>query len=164
MNGIFLLLGSNLDERLKNLETARRNLATMGVKATGHSSLYETEPWGEKDQPWFLNVVLQVETALDPDDLLQACLAVERQMGRERETKWGPRLIDIDLLYYKDQIIEKENLIVPHPGIPDRKFTLLPLVELAGGMVHPGFNKTQIELLMECDDQLEVKKTKLAFA
>ncbi|MEQ9405749.1 MAG: 2-amino-4-hydroxy-6-hydroxymethyldihydropteridine diphosphokinase [Cyclobacteriaceae bacterium] len=161
MNGIYLLLGSNLGDRLNHLRTAQKLLAENGIRTLNESSVYETEPWGKHDQSWFLNVVLQVETLLSPEDLLKQNLTIEMGMGRKREEKWGTRLIDIDILYYDDQTISSESLTVPHPAIQDRRFTLIPMVELRPGAKHPVSQLTQSELLAECVDQLVCKLTEL---
>ncbi|MDH5608564.1 MAG: 2-amino-4-hydroxy-6-hydroxymethyldihydropteridine diphosphokinase [Cyclobacteriaceae bacterium] len=157
MNGIYLLLGSNIGDRQENLQQAILNLRTKGVKDIRHSLVYTSAPWGITDQDWFLNMVLEVTTVLKPEALLSACLAVEKNMGRERFRKWGPRTIDIDILYYGNQIINSDDLSLPHPGIPVRKFTLVPMNELAPKMKHPLLMRTQSQLLDECTDELECK-------
>lgn len=159
MNGIYLLLGSNLGDRLLNLRQASKVLETGGVKLLNESSTYETEPWGKADQGWFLNIVLQCETTLSPLQLLELCLHSEKAMGRERKEKWGERLIDIDLLYYHAQVIDMETLQVPHPAIADRRFTLIPMVELQPNGIHPTLQKSQVQLLSQCTDRLECKLT-----
>tara|TARA_Y100001972_G_C7616935_1_gene309380 strand:- start:500 stop:1006 length:507 start_codon:yes stop_codon:yes gene_type:complete len=160
MNGIYLLLGSNIEDRLKSLNTAVDMLQASGALVQNHSAIYETAPWGKLDQNWFLNVGLQVKTSMEPHDLLRACQQVEQKMGRERNLKWGPRIIDIDILYYENQIIDSDSLIVPHPGIPDRKFTLILLNDLAPDALHPTLKLSQSELLKYCEDQSECLLTK----
>ena len=155
MNGIYLLLGSNIEDRMKALNTAVSLLQASGIKVIDHSAVYETAPWGLQDQNWFLNVGLKVETSLSSHDLLLACQKVEMQMGRERKVKWGPRIIDIDILFYDNQIIDSGSLKVPHPGIPDRKFTLILLNDLAPNGIHPTLHLTQSVLLEKCEDQSE---------
>lgn len=157
MKGIYLLLGTNLGDRAKNLADARNLLKEKGIELKAASSIYETDAWGIEDQPGFLNQVLKVATDLSPKDLLKTILAVELEMGRVRIQKWGERLIDIDILYYQDRVIDTRELKVPHPEIPNRRFTLVPLAELAAGEVHPVLGKTQEELLAVCLDTLEVK-------
>lgn len=159
MNGIYLLLGSNLGDRLLNLKTATNLLEAVGIRILNESSIYETEPWGKADQGWFLNLVLQTETALEPTQLLELCLETEKRMGRKRKEKWGERLIDIDILYYENQIIEGKKLSIPHPAIADRRFTLIPMCELQPNGKHPILDKSQVELLSTCDDNLECKLT-----
>ena len=156
MQGIYLLLGTNLGDRQANLERAIQLIEAKGITVTRTSSIYETAAWGIEDQPGFLNQVTQVETELPAGKLLQVLLAIEIEMGRVRIQKWGERLIDLDILYYHDQVIDQKDLQVPHPGIPDRRFTLVPLVELAADAVHPVNGKTQADLLEACPDTLEV--------
>lgn len=155
MNGIYLLLGSNIEDRMKALNTAVSKLQALGIQVMDHSAVYETAPWGNLDQNWFLNVGLKVETPLTPHDLLLACQKVEKQMGRERKVKWGPRIIDIDILYYNNHIIDSGSLQIPHPGVPDRKFTLVLLNDLAPKEIHPILQLTQSELLEKCEDESE---------
>ena len=159
MNGIYVLLGSNLGDRLAQLREASRQLQQEGIKVLNESSIYETAPWGKENQDWFLNVVLQLETSLSSNDLLGRCLSIEEKMGRKRTEKWSQRIIDIDILYYKDEVSDSEDLILPHPGIPDRRFTLIPLDELAPEEIHPVLRLTQKELLANCTDQLACKLT-----
>lgn len=153
-------MGSNIDDRLAALNQAAERLISEGIKITKHSSVYETAPWGIKDQSWFLNIVLIINTELTPLELLETCQKVEKEMGRIRKVKWGPRIIDIDILYYHNQVMDTESLKIPHPGIPERKFTLTLLDEIASGEIHPVLKKTQAELLNSCLDVAECKKTK----
>ena len=157
MQGIYLLLGTNLGDRESHLADAAKRLNDRGIQVLRSSSIYETAAWGIEDQPGFLNQVLEVVTVLDPAELLKAILEIEQDMGRIRVRKWGERLIDIDILYYHDQVIDTEALKVPHPGIPNRRFTLVPLVELDAKGLHPILYKSQELLLEECTDPLEVK-------
>jgi 2-amino-4-hydroxy-6-hydroxymethyldihydropteridine diphosphokinase len=156
MKGIYLLLGTNQGDREKNLGDAQSLLAERGIAALRVSSLYETAAWGIEDQPGFLNQVMEVSTDLSAIELLKTILAVELEMGRVRIQKWGERLIDIDILYYQDEVIDLPELKVPHPEMPNRRFTLVPLVELAAEAVHPVLQKTQQELLDVCPDPLSV--------
>jgi 2-amino-4-hydroxy-6-hydroxymethyldihydropteridine diphosphokinase len=123
--------------------------------------VYETEPWGLTDQPNFLNIVLKVDCSHVPQNLLKACLAIEEQMGRKRVIKWGARTIDIDILFFHDEIIASSNLEIPHPGIIDRRFTLLPLSEIAGDQIHPVTNETIKQLLDKHTDDQSCKRTEL---
>jgi 2-amino-4-hydroxy-6-hydroxymethyldihydropteridine diphosphokinase len=159
MNGIYLLLGTNLGNRLSNLRSAAERLIAQQIQIIEESSIYETASWGNTNQPAFLNVVVEVSTSHDPELLLEKILFVEQEMGRIREKKWGSRIIDIDILYYHDMIIETADLHVPHPGIPDRKFTLVPLVELNPFGLHPVSQKNQMELLASCTDTLDCRLT-----
>ena len=161
MTGIFLLLGTNLGDRHKNLIRAKQLLLEAGIDILASSSIYETQPWGKEDQPWFLNVLLEVRTSFTPEVLLLKCQDVEEELGRTRFEKWGERIIDVDILYYFDQVVNTRKLTIPHPEIQNRKFTLLPLVELAAFVDHPVLNQSHMALLRACEDPLEVKKTKL---
>ena len=157
-NGIFLLLGSNQGDSVINLRMAREHIAREVGPVRACSSLYRSAAWGMKDQPDFLNQVVEVKSAHPPQILLQKILHIEEQMGRVRQQKWGPRLIDIDLLFYGDKIIKTPRLVLPHPGIPERKFTLEPLAEIAPDFLHPVLNKTVADLLRECRDTLAVER------
>jgi len=152
----FLLLGSNLGDRAEILLKARKEISSSVGAIVNESSIYETLAWGIEDQPAFLNQVLLVETMLRPQKLLIAINKIEQDLGRIRHQKWSERLIDIDILYYEDQVIDEEHLIIPHAEIVNRRFTLVPLVEIAADFVHPGLGKTQEELLRICGDKLEV--------
>lgn len=146
----YLGLGANIGERHENLKRAIQLLNDgPDVEVTKESSIYETAPYGKTDQPDFLNMVLEVETNLEPIELLEFCLSVENELGRVREEVWGPRIIDIDVLMYEDLEIDIDNLIVPHEEMHLRKFVLEPLNEIAPNAVHPTFNKTVKELLEE---------------
>jgi 2-amino-4-hydroxy-6-hydroxymethyldihydropteridine diphosphokinase len=155
--GIFLLLGSNLGDREKNLSDAAKSIGTF-ASVIRASSIYSTRDWGNTNQPDFLNQVIEIDTTLSALDLLNCTLKVEIGMGRARKEKWGPRTIDIDLLFYRDETIETGRLTVPHPEIQNRKFVLIPLRELAGDFVHPIFLKTISQLDDDCADTLEVKR------
>ncbi len=159
MNGIFFLMGSNVGNRLKNLRDAESKLIKKGIQIVEESSIYETEPWGKSDQEWFLNVVVQIETSESPQELLQTILCIEEEIGRVREEKWGARIIDIDILYFYNQVVTTKNLKIPHDGIPIRKFTLVPLVEMQPFEKHPVSNKSQTEMLAECTDLLDCRLT-----
>lgn len=159
MNGIYLLLGSNMGNRLEYLREAEQQLISKGIQIIDESSVYETEPWGKENQDWFLNVILQVETLKEPDVLLKLILEIEKSLGRIRKEKWGERCIDIDILYYHDHKVELENLIIPHKGIPNRKFTLVPLVEMCPLETHPTLSKTHMQLLADCSDELDCRLT-----
>lgn len=156
MEGIFLLLGSNLGDRVNSLMQANEALEEKGIRILKKSSVYETAAWGKTDQQAFLNQVIQVDTFLEPDELLKVILKIELELGRIRKIKWGERLIDIDILYYHKLICKNNNLEIPHPGIPDRRFTLIPLVEICPGFIHPKLKISQKKLLDNCEDNLEV--------
>jgi len=135
----YLGLGSNLGDRLANLERAVRLLARHpGIRLVRSSRVYETEPVGGPAQPDYLNAVLEAETELSPQELLRACLGVEETMGRVRTGRWGPRVIDVDLLTYDDLEIDEPDLTVPHPRMHERGFVLIPLAELDADPPLPG--------------------------
>lgn len=159
MNGIFLLLGSNLGKRENNLKIAAKLLQDKEIEIVGKSDIYETEPWGKKDQPWFLNLVLRINYPNDPHQLLVDCQETEKQMGRIRLEKWKERVIDIDILYFENRVINSANLKIPHPEIQNRRFTLLPLVDVAAKEEHPVFQLSQKQLLEKCEDPLRCHKT-----
>lgn len=158
MSGKYLLLGSNLGDRLHNLREAKKKLGDLLLGIAEESSVYETAPWGNTNQPAFYNQVLKVTTDLRPVPLLHRLLETELEMGRKRLEKWGARIIDIDILYYDNLSINSEELTVPHPGIPYRKFTLVPLSEMAPYFVHPGTQKTNLEMLNSLRDHSKVIK------
>ncbi len=156
MNGIFLLLGSNLGDRQKVLHTARKQIETLAGAVVNASSIYETKAWGITDQPAFLNQVLEIKSSFNPQELLDILLEIERDMGRIRYKKWHERLIDIDILYYGDLLMQSENLTIPHPENQNRNFVLVPMAEIAPNLTHPVLGLSQLELLKNCVDQLEV--------
>lgn len=158
MNEVYLLTGGNMGDRMVNLGRARDAVIRECGRIIKTSSVYETAPWGEEDQPAFLNQVLVVLTGLEPEDLLQAILSIERSLGRTREKKYGPRLIDIDILFYNNEVISKPGLVVPHPRMQFRRFVLEPLAELSPGKKHPVLHQTISSLLAECTDPLSVNK------
>ena len=156
---VYLGLGSNVGDRLKFIESAIERIGDLeGVKLTKKASLYETEPWGVKDQGFFLNTAVEIETSLSPEDLHNEIKSIEQTLGRESREKWTQREIDIDLLFYGDRVIDEENLKVPHNRIEDRRFVLVPLAEMDPDLIHPVLNKSVKELLAETKDNLEVSK------
>jgi 2-amino-4-hydroxy-6-hydroxymethyldihydropteridine diphosphokinase len=154
----YLLIGGNIGDRQKYLRDATLMINTVVGEVTRTSSIYETAAWGLEDQSFFLNQVLEVTTSLEPADLLSAILNIEEQMGRKRSIKFGPRTIDIDILFYNQKVVKSEKLTIPHPEIQNRKFALVPMNEIAPGLIHPVMNKTISELLGACTDPLDVNK------
>jgi len=152
-------LGTNLGDREKNLKKAIENISAFAGEVISFSQIYETEPWGFRSEDHFFNMVIQIKTNLKPVDLLKQLLKIEIQMGRARGTeKYSSRIIDIDILLYENEIINKPYLKVPHPMIQERKFVLVPLCDITPAMIHPVLNKTFKVLLEECDDESIVKK------
>lgn len=156
MNKAYLLTGGNLGERDKNLRQAREQIILTCGAIVMQSALYETAAWGKRDQPRFLNQALVVETGLPPEVLLRNLLSIEDQIGRVRKEKFGPRLIDIDILFYDDVVLNTPALKLPHPEVQNRRFALTPLAEISPALVHPVLGKTISQLLDECMDELEV--------
>ncbi len=157
MNEIFLLLGTNLGNKQQNLDKALEAISKF-AKIVKVSHVYETAAWGKTDQPSFFNQVIEISTSHAPETLMTKLLKIEKEMGRQRFEKWGERLIDLDILYFQNQIINSENLKIPHPEISNRRFTLVPLVEICANFEHPSFKKSQLEILNDCKDPLEVRK------
>ncbi|MET4107084.1 2-amino-4-hydroxy-6-hydroxymethyldihydropteridine diphosphokinase [Hymenobacter sp. UYP22] len=152
----YLLLGSNLGNRTAILQSAIQHLAATAGVVAATSSLYETAAWGLEDQPAFLNQAVRLETSLSPEQLLAACQATEQQAGRQRLVHWGARTLDVDILLYDNLIVDAPHLQIPHPRLPERRFALVPLAEIAAAAVHPVFHQRVIELLENCPDKLPV--------
>lgn len=144
---VYLSIGSNLGRKEDNCLKALKAIEEKGMTIKKKSLLYETEPWGVREQPYFINMAVEVETDLPPDKLLQVVKEIEKEMGRTETYKWGPRIIDIDILLYDDLIYETSDLKIPHPFMQERDFVLRPLSEIAPDKVHPVLNKTISELL-----------------
>jgi 2-amino-4-hydroxy-6-hydroxymethyldihydropteridine diphosphokinase len=157
MKGKYLLLGTNLGDQLKNLKQAKDLILRNVGFLIESSSIYQTAPWGIQNQPLFLNQVIRIETDLPPLDLLGAIANIEKEMGRKRYIKWESRLIDIDILFYDNIIIESDQLTIPHREIQNRRFTLVPMNEIASNEIHPVLKKTIDKLLDETPDTLGVK-------
>lgn len=158
MSNCFLLLGTNLGDKESNLQKALYEISVQIGAIITKSSIYSTAAWGKENQDSFLNQVIKITTKKSPKEVLSECLSIEKELGRVRFEKWGERLIDIDILYYDELIMNEDELTIPHPQIQNRRFTLVPLVELEEGYVHPVLQKTQMELLNICKDELEVNK------
>ncbi|WP_293955543.1 MULTISPECIES: 2-amino-4-hydroxy-6-hydroxymethyldihydropteridine diphosphokinase [unclassified Sphingobacterium] len=159
MNKIYILLGTNLGDRFQQLNLARKQLEKHAGELIEASSIYETAAWGVRDQPAFLNQVILVASELPPLECLKLTQHIEQELGRVRKEKWGERVIDIDLLYFNQEIIDLPSLQIPHPYIAQRRFTLEPLAEIAPDYVHPVYKKNNVYLLDKCKDDLPVKKT-----
>jgi 2-amino-4-hydroxy-6-hydroxymethyldihydropteridine diphosphokinase len=155
-NTIVILLGSNIGARQDWMQQATTYISDEIGQITASSSYYETKAWGNKDQPDFLNQVLVCKTKHIPIEVLRLCLSIEKKLGRNRKEKWGSRTIDIDILYYESEIYATTDLKIPHPYLHERRFTLVPLVEVLPDFVHPIFNFTNKKLLEKCEDTLEV--------
>lgn len=158
MIDVFLLLGGNMGDRLKYLEGAVKQIDSQIGRVISVSGVFQTQSWGKTDEPDYLNQAVKVSTDKPARQVLELALAIERELGRERKEKWGSRTIDIDILLYGDAIINEPDLVVPHPGLPLRRFALEPLSEIGGNFVHPVLRKTINDLKNEVSDGLIVKK------
>ncbi len=142
-------IGSNLGNREENCLTAIRLLSDAGITLRRQSSMYETEPWGVEGQPRFINMAIEIQTDQTPMELLHSLKEIEKNLGRTETPRWGPRTIDLDILFYEDVVIEADALKIPHPHMNEREFVLKPLAEIAPEKVHPVLKKTVRELLSE---------------
>ncbi|HEY8916542.1 MAG TPA: 2-amino-4-hydroxy-6-hydroxymethyldihydropteridine diphosphokinase [Chitinophaga sp.] len=158
MNTAILLIGGNLGNRPLLLQQAVQLIEQQAGKVVKLSGLYETAPWGNVQQPDYLNQALQISTPLAPLPLLHTLLNIEREIGRIRQQKWGARVIDIDIIFYNDDVISLPELKIPHPRMQNRQFVLVPLNEILPDWVHPVFQQTVHALLAACDDELPAKK------
>lgn len=152
----YILLGSNIGDRIKMLIDAEALINSEAGYISATSSIYETAAWGNTNQEAFLNKVIKISTPHLPIKLLQVLLASEQKLGRIREEKWGPRSIDLDILYYNSETIQLPELIIPHPEICNRRFTLIPLCEIAAELKHPILQKNNLQLLQQCSDNSKV--------
>jgi len=148
MATVFIGIGSNLGDKTANCARAVELLAAAGIIPVKKSSLRQTEPWGVKEQPEFINMAIMAETRLSPGELLLELKNIEKQMGRVETIRWGPRCIDLDILFYNDMIVTEKDLCIPHPLLHKREFVLLPLAEIAPDKWHPVLKKT-VRALME---------------
>ena len=153
---VFLSLGSNQGDRAQLLRTAADLISKQIGKIAKKSHVYETQPWGKTDQDTFLNQVIMINTTLGPRDLLDAIAKIEREMGRQRQEKWGPRIIDVDILFYGKRVIRDKGLEIPHPELHKRAFVLVPLMEIAPELEHPILKQPIDALYMACEDQSDV--------
>jgi 2-amino-4-hydroxy-6-hydroxymethyldihydropteridine diphosphokinase len=155
---VFLLLGTNDGNRMANLNSAKDEIKKSVGLVAEESAIYQTAAWGKTDQPDFYNQVLLLQTTMSPEALLLHLQQIEKKLGRERKEKWGARIIDIDIVYFGKTVLNTPDLLIPHPAIALRRFTLVPLVEIAPHFVHPVLKKTNLVLLQECVDVLAVKR------
>ncbi|MBM3159104.1 MAG: 2-amino-4-hydroxy-6-hydroxymethyldihydropteridine diphosphokinase [Bacteroidota bacterium] len=153
MNLVYLLTGSNLGDRIENLTKAAQLINEKAGKLVTHSNFYQTSPWGPLDQPDYINQALLIETMLSPSSLMELLLAIEEKMGRVRTLKYGPRIIDIDILFFGSEVIDTPLVKVPHPAVQNRRFALIPLAEIAASYLDPTTGKTISQLLTACQDQ-----------
>lgn len=158
MNKTYLLLGSNLGNSKTRLSKAIINIEKKIGNVTRQSDLYSTAAWGNNNQPDFLNQVIIVETSLTAIQTMQTILQIEKKMGRLRTLKNAPRIIDIDILFFNKEIIQQDQLIVPHPQLQNRRFVLVPLNQLSPNFRHPVLKSTIHQLFIHCPDKLNVKK------
>lgn len=158
MNKAYLLIGGNVGNRLQNLARAAKIIEENCGKITRFSAVYETAAWGLEDQPAFLNQALELETSFSASELMSRLLWCEEEMGRKRMEKYGPRIIDMDILLFNDEIHVSLHITVPHPALPARRFALVPLNEIAPAYKHPVLHKTIHQLLEESPDKLDVNK------
>ena len=152
---VFVLLGSNLGDRELLVNQACKMIGERCGTIVAKSRLYESEPWGFKSEHWFLNQVVKLETSLSPDALMQKLLEIEKELGRDRSVPhegYVSRPMDLDILYFDNEIIDTQMVIAPHPRLHQRRFTLLPLCDIAPEFVHPVMKKTNLQLLDECQD------------
>ena len=154
---VYLGLGSNLGERLAALDEALRQMEARGFRTVRRSSIWQTEPVGEVPQGWYLNAVVEGETELSPRELMNVCLETERSMGRIREEKNGPRVIDVDVLFFGEEKLEEPGLVIPHPRLHLRRFVLEPLFEIAPTLLHPVLGLSVDELRARCTDASAVR-------
>jgi 2-amino-4-hydroxy-6-hydroxymethyldihydropteridine diphosphokinase len=153
---VYLALGSNIGDRESHLKGAIRGLSNRGIEIMQSASIYSTEPKDVEDQPWFLNTIIKINTSLQPGELLETCLAVEKENARVRDGIKGPRTLDIDIIFYGVQVIRGPDLVVPHPRFRERRFVLEPLAEIAPDFIDPSSGKAVRQLLQETLDNTKV--------
>jgi len=158
MNTAILLIGGNLGNRTQHLQQAVQLIDQQAGKVIKASALYETAPWGNVQQPDYLNQALQISTSLEPLPLLHTLLKIERDIGRIRQEKWGARVIDIDIIFYNDQVISLPELKLPHPRMQLRQFVLVPLNEILPDWEHPVLHQPVHALLASCKDENPVRR------
>ena len=153
----YIGIGSNQGDPVENCRRAVEGIVSDGRnRLVRCSSLYRTEPMGPKDQDWFVNGVVLLETSLGPGQLLEFLLSLEKEMGRVRRERWGPRVIDLDILFYGEEVIEEKGLQIPHPRLHERRFVLIPLTEISPDLKHPRLGKTVSQILSELEGEEKV--------
>ena len=158
MDIAYLLLGSNMGDRMSNINSAIQKIGLICGEIIQISALYETAAWGYTDQDSFLNQVVVLNSSMHPTQLMLHLLEIEKEIGRKRDFKYGPRTIDIDILMYDKEIINNSILTIPHPELTNRRFALIPLEEVAGEIIHPILNQNITQLLKDCTDNGHVQK------
>ena len=158
MNTVYLQLGSNLGEREQLIFDAVQEISEHVGKVNVRSQIYESSPWRVDGQESYLNQLIEVKTLLSAQAILISVLKIENNLGRVRVEKWGERLIDIDIIFFNNDIIESPDLCVPHKHMHERNFVLIPLNEIASAFIHPKYNKTVEDLLKQCTDTQLVKE------
>ena len=153
----YLSLGGNLGNTIEIFQNSREILTKKVGKITQLSSLYQTAAWGPIPQNDFINQVIEVETKLSAQELMDVLLEIELQQGRVRQERWGPRTLDLDIIFFGEQLISTENLEIPHPRMEDRKFVLIPMVEINPNLIHPISRKSIRQILLECKDECDCK-------
>ena len=156
MEKIYLLLGSNIGDRGKNLEAGRKMIESQIGKITASSHVYETAPWGFEEQDDFYNQAIEVETEKTPREVLTLSKEIEKEVGRQSSEKWHPRILDIDILLFGKKVLEEGDLHIPHKSMHERNFALIPLMELVPELIHPKLDLTIEELFWNCEDALDV--------
>ena len=159
---VFISTGSNVGAKAANLRKAALLISTQIGPVVQKSAMYKTAAWGMENQAAFYNQVLQISTLLSPTQTMEKLLEIELQMGRKRMEKWGPRMIDLDILFFDNEIVNEPHLVVPHPQLQNRNFVLKPLLELVPNKIHPVLNLTISKLLEICPDNLPAKALKLS--
>ena len=159
MNTAYLILGGNIGEKLRNMQLAIQLINNRTGVIAKRSDIFVTAAWGNNKQPDFINQAVCIDTALSAEELLNELLRIEEELGRKRtDEKWGARTMDIDILFYNNEIINRPHLKIPHPFIQERRFVLVPMMQIAKEFIHPVLNKSIEQLLNECTDSLEVTK------
>ena len=157
MEKVILHLGSNIGDRVMLLNQGLDLIGKRIGKIELRSAFYETEPWGMKDQQDFLNLAIEVKTGLTPLELLTQAKAIEKIVGRNKKEHWGPRKLDIDIIFYGQKSFEKDDLTIPHKEVQNRNFVLIPVMEIAGDWIHPNLNRSVEELYVSSTDSCEVR-------